>query len=361
MRLVPLATAVLVALGIYYWFVARHDGAEPPAVASMAVAETKAAETPAVPVATVTSIAQPIVNRLVLRGQSQAARSVQVAAETAGRVVSEPLRAGASVAKGQVLCRIDAGSRMAALAEAQAGLAEAQAEADAAATLSEKGFTAPTTLKARRATLRAAQAKVDEVLLDLSRLEIMAPFDGVLETDTAEFGSRLSPGEHCANVIDLSEVKARAYVAETEVDLLTEGQPARARLINGMEVEGTLTFLSRMSDPTTRTYAVDVTIDNPDGRIRDGMTTELLIDLPAASAHLLPQSALTLDDDGRLGVRVVDGDRAKFVPVKVLRDTRHGAFVSGLAQQAEVIVIGQEFVRDGGRIDPRPVAAEDLP
>ena len=70
----------------------------------------------------------------------------------------------------------------------------------------------------------------------------------------------------------------------------------------------------------------------------------MFLDLP----HLLPQSALTLDDTGALGVRVVsDGQTAQFVPVTVLRDSVEGIWVSGLDDEVSVIVVGQEYVTDG--------------
>ena len=70
-------------------------------------------------------------------------------------------------------------------------------------------------------------------------------------------------------------------------------------------------------------------------------------------AHFIPQSALTLNNEGTLGVRIVDlADTARFRPVTVLRDEAGGIWVSGLEDVADVIVIGQEFVSDGVRVRP---------
>ena len=61
----------------------------------------------------------------------------------------------------------------------------------------------------------------------------------------------------------------------------------------------------------------------------------------------MPQSALTLDDEGRLGVRTVRDGQAAFAPVSVIRDTTEGIWITGLDQESDVIVVGQEFVTDG--------------
>ncbi|MFQ5565047.1 MAG: efflux RND transporter periplasmic adaptor subunit [Paracoccaceae bacterium] len=356
MRLTSLALALLAAGALYYWFavrgptedVAARTAAEANAVAAATGAEAE--QNPPVPVMVLESQAQSTVNQLVLRGRTVAVRNVSVPAETAGLVISQPLRKGALVTKGTVLCRLDPGARAALLLEAEARLAEARVEAEAATTLSEKGFAAETTRTARQAQLEAAQAKVDLVELDIARLVIRAPFDGVLETDAAEFGSRLAPGDTCATVIDLSSVKVSGYVSEQEVDQIELGQNAIARLINGRTIPGEISFISRVSDPETRTYLVEVTLPNDDGRIRDGMTAELSIELPAEVAHLIPQTALTLDDAGRLGVRLAVDGKARFYEARIIREEIDGVWVSGLPDTAAVIVVGQEFVRDGRAI-----------
>ena len=86
---------------------------------------------------------------------------------------------------------------------------------------------------------------------------------------------------------------------------------------------------------------------NPNLLIRDGQTADMIISAGGAEAHLLPQSSLTLNNNGAIGVRTVVDGKVLFVPVEVLRDTIDGIWVLGLPAQVEVIVVGQEFVTDG--------------
>ncbi len=356
MRLTSLLLAALLVGALYYWFGIRGPNADPvlATVSESGAATPEVAPDNPVPVMVLESRAEPTSKQLVLRGRTVAVRNVSVPAETAGLVISQPLRKGTEVAADDILCRLDPGARMAQLLEAEARLAEAQVEAEAATTLSEKGFAAETTLKARQAQLEAAQAQVNLVRLDIARLVIRAPFDGVLESDTAEIGSRLDTGDTCATIIDLSEVKVSGYVSEQEVDQVAVGRNAEARLINGRKIPGQISFISRVSDPETRTYLVEVTLPNEDGRIRDGMTAELKIGLPPEIAHKIPQNALTLDDDGRLGVRLADDGKALFVPTRIIAEETDGVWVAGLPETASVIVVGQEFVRDGRAIVAQP-------
>ena len=162
----------------------------------------------------------------------------------------------------------------------------------------------------------------------------------------------MQPGSLCATVIRLDPIKLVGFVPETEVDRVQVGALAGARLVSGREVSGNVTFISRSADQTTRTFRVEIQVPNPDFSIRDGQTAEILIASEGELAHKLPGSALTLDAMGRLGVRVVGADNlVEFVPVTLLRDTVDGVWLAGLPEEADVIVVGQEFVTAGVRVE----------
>ncbi len=306
------------------------------------------------------SVAQSFSDRLVLRGRTEADRHVDVRAEIDGLVASEPIRKGAVVEAGDILCRLDAGERPAALTQARADLRQAQADFEAAQSLSARGFTSETETLSRSARLEAARAALMRAEIDMRRLEITAPFDGVLETDTAELGALMQPGSVCAALIALDPIILVGFTAERDVERIAADAVARARLVTGRRVEGTIRFISRSADPQTRTYRVEVAVPNPDLKIRDGMTAEIEIALAGKPAHFAPQSALTLDDEGRLGVRLVSEGAARFAPVDILADTPDGVWLDGLPREADIIVVGQEFVDDGAPVSARYVEAPAL-
>lgn len=377
-----------------------------------AVAETstdEASDAPSiVSVVAIHSQSSTVANGVLVRGRTEAARQVQVRSETSGRVISEPLRKGSHVTEGQLLCQLDPGTRDVSLAEAQARLAEAkarvpeaeargpealarQAEAEArlieadinlraAKRLSEGGFASETRvasaqaahesalaavqaakssvansnsgLESASAGIRAAQAGVAASEREIEKLAVTAPFGGLLETDAAEIGSFLQPGALCATVIQLNPIKLVGFVPETEVSRIQTGALAGARLATGEEVAGQVTFLSRSADPTTRTFRVEIQVDNSDLAIRDGQTAEIAISSDGLSAHLLPQSSLTLNNAGDLGVRSVGIDNiVEFLAVNVVRDTVDGIWVSGLPDNVDVIIVGQEYVIHGVPIE----------
>ncbi len=374
MRILPIVTALIVAVALYALVFERErllafagvgqEAGAPPSEVAQTAPETAEAPPPdamakaapdaadrVVSVVAIQSEAAVVDNGVMLRGETHAARQVDARAELSGLIASEPLPKGTLVQAGDLLCEIAPGNRPAQLSEAEALLADAEIGFTAADRLATGGFGSETQKLSAKATLQGAEAAVDRAETEIDRLTIHAPFRGVLESDTAELGSLMQPGEICATVLQLDPIRLVGFLPETQVDLVRIGAPAGARLATGREVQGQVTFLSRSADPETRTFRVEVEVANPDLELRDGQTADIGISAQGVSAHLVPASALTLDDSGTMGLRVVDDDsRAAFVPVRILRDTPQGIYLTGLPDTATIIVVGQEYVGDGVKV-----------
>jgi multidrug efflux system membrane fusion protein len=346
MRVSSILIAILVCLGVA-GFIFRNTSAEDEVAKPVENAEPISK---AVSVLVMKSSEQDVTSGIILRGQTAAFKSVQAKAETSGAVISQPIRKGTLVEKGELLCELEVGTKAAALAEAKARLAEATANNNASASLVKKGIVSSTQAIGREAALEAAIAGVDRAQNDLEHTKIVAPFNGLLESDTAELGDFMQPGSPCATVLALNPIKLVGYATEQQVSLIEVGATAGARLIDGSQVAGKVSFISRSADQTTRTFLVETTVANDTLSIRDGATADIYIGLAGIKGHLLPQSALTLNGEGKLGVRIAKGNIAKFAPISVIRDAAEGIWVTGLDASTDVIVTGQEYVTDGSQI-----------
>ena len=93
--------------------------------------------------------------------------------------------------------------------------------------------------------------------------------------------------------------------------------------------------------------------------MREGVTTELSVGLPPRLAQKLPGSVLILNDAGKFGVRVLNADNTtQFTPVEVIAQDIDGMWVTGLASSVNLVVLGQDYVRDGEKVDPAVETAE---
>ncbi|MBL4870056.1 MAG: hypothetical protein JKX72_03780 [Robiginitomaculum sp.] len=82
--------------------------------------------------------------------------------------------------------------------------------------------------------------------------------------------------------------------------------------------------------------------------LKAGVTASLEISAGRVKAHLIPASVLTLDDSGRIGVRHLDIDnRVRFSVVNTIDEQDVGIWVTGLPDQTDLIIRGQDFVSEG--------------
>ena len=334
--------------------------------------EENGASTALQSVRTSTYVAQPWSIEVPLRGRTQAKASVGAVAETAGIVDAVHVTKGQTVAVGDLLCTLDQGTRAAAVAQAQAGLeqanaglAQAQSDYDTNAELRAKGLAAPNTarqlevaLTGAKAAISSAQAALDNAQAELERTEIHAKVAGVVQDPLVVAGAMLGMGQPCATIVQLDPMVFIGQVPEARIGLAKLGLPAKIKTITNQEVEGKVTFISATADAATRSFPIEIELPNADGAIRDGITATATVTMGTAPAHLLPQSVLTLNDDGVLGISSVVEGSVKFLPVTIASDTREGVWVLGLPLSVDIITVGQEYVVDGQAVDATNVPVE---
>lgn len=295
-----------------------------------------------------------------LRGRTQAKATVTAVAETAGAVDTVHVTKGQRVEAGDLLCTLDQGTRAAALAQAEAALAQAQLNFDTNADLRARGLAPANTANAAEVGLAQAKAGLDNAKAELDRTVISAKASGLVQDPVAVAGAMLNPGSPCATIVQLDPMIFSGMVPEAHIGLAKTGLDATVKTVTGQTVEGKVTYISSVADNATRTFAAEIEIPNADFAIRDGVTAEAIVNIGTAPGHLLPQSVLTLDDDGMLGVRTVEDGKVAFHPVTIVSDTREGVWVTGLPVIADVITVGQENVTTGQPVEasPAPETAE---
>ncbi len=299
------------------------------------------------------SVSRPMVNEIVLLGRTKASRQATLSGETPGRIIGVEAREGSALKHGQSIARLAIDDRAAILSEAKAQLAQRELEFEAASKLQLKGFQSRARLAEAAARQDAARAKLARIEVDIRRTVIRAPFDGVLQYRAVELGDYVAKGDPVAIIMDLDPILVVGHLSEREVKKIRVGSAGYARLVTGEEVAGTVRYISSAADGDTRTFVIELEVENPNNQILQGLTSELRLPLAKIKAHLMSPAVLTLADDGTVGVKIVAADdRVEFVPVKILGDTPRGIWVSGLPPTVTLITVGHEFVQVGVRVKP---------
>ena len=347
-RSLLIATAIFIAAVVWVLSgqVAQRGGetaAAPPTAAPP--------EQPPMQVRVVISKATERADAVVLQGRAEPSRAVALKAELRGRVIDLPVAKGARVKAGDILLRFDPEDRPAGLAQARAAVDQRRLEFEAAQSLNRRGHATDVQLATAKAQYDAALALLARAEVEIANLVIRAPFDGVVEKRDAELGDFLDLGKPAVTVVSLDPLRVTGYAAERSLPGLRLGGPAQARFLDGVNLPARVTFIASTAETETRTFRVEVDVANPDHRLAGGLTAQIALPLPVRRAHFLPSSALSLADDGTVGLKTAeDGDIAAFRPVEILGMTAGGVWVTGLPDAARVIVVGHEFVSAGARV-----------
>jgi len=296
--------------------------------------------------------AKPKISHVVLRGRTEADRNVFIAAETTGIIEEIFFEKGENVLKGEIICKQSVDARQAKLDEANALMKQKELEWQASKTLVEKGYRSKTQLAASSASYDASKALVKQMEQELDNINIRAPFDGIFNEKLAEIGDFLSIGRPCGRVVDYNPIKITAQVSEKEISKLRNGILGQASLSTGEKVNGIVTYVSNTADAATRTFRIEMEVNNDDFKYKDGITAEIFIPVEEIQGHLIPPSSLTLNEEGEVGVRhIVNRNIAKFSKIEILGDENQFVWISGLPEKVTIITVGHEFVSNGEEVN----------
>jgi membrane fusion protein, multidrug efflux system len=297
----------------------------------------------------ISSSSYPLIVRV--RARTEANRDVDLRAELSGRVVSVPVAKGQLVKAGEVICEQAVEDRQLRLTESESALERAQMEYDGSLRLKSGGYQSRTAIAAAKSRLGTAKASLKRRQVDLVNLKIRAPFDGIVDSRPVEVGDYMERGDTCATVLDLDPLVVSGRVSEAEVGRIPANGDITATLLTGEVVNGKVRFIQRSSDKVTRTFRVEATVTNPALALHGGITAQLQIVTGAVAAHVVPATLLSLDDEGNLGVRILDDNRhVLFVSVELIGDHPEGVWVTGLPERPLLITVGQEYVSSGEKV-----------
>ncbi|HYE48654.1 MAG TPA: efflux RND transporter periplasmic adaptor subunit [Azospirillaceae bacterium] len=344
------AIAGAITVGAVLWVLSGQFGG---GAAETKGPEAAKAEAPLQSVRVAKLSAVPMTAEVLMPGRTEASRRVDLRAEVRGRVAEVLAERGRPVREGDVVLRIEKNDREVALAQARALVAQRELEFRAAEQLQSKGFNSQVRYSEAKAALDAARASLRRAELDLANLEVRAPFDGVLNQRSVEVGNYVDVKDPVATLVDLDPLRVVGFATERDVAAIRVGGPGKARLVNGTEVEGSVTYVSSSADAATRTFRVEMEVANPEGRVVDGLTAELRLPVATRPAHLVSPGVLTLDDKGTIGVKLVDAQNVvQFVPVQLLGHGDKGVWLGGLPERITLITVGQDFVVAGQKVAP---------
>ena len=313
--------------------------------------EKKIVEAPIPKVQTTMMEAQQVSREITLYGRTEPDRIATLRAEVQGQVTEIFVREGQTVKAGDKLVAIDDNDLKQRISAAKATLAQRLIELKGAQSLGQKGYQSEAALAQAQANVETAKAQLKGLELSLKKTLFVAPFDGVLNERMVEVGDLLRDGDKVVTVVDLHPLVIEADVTENYISQISVGQQAQGRMVSGESLQGSVRYISSVSNEGTNTFKIEVQVDNQDGQYVAGMSTEVAIPLRQTWAVKISPAVMALDESGNLGVKTVVDKRVNFVPIDIVKSDSEGVWLAGLGQRAEVITLGHGYVKDGDEVD----------
>lgn len=341
--------AALLTLGIAAWvlggYAIKSAGKETPDEPAVAKAVAP------VTVSVRTQEAKPVEQFIVAQGQAEPNRTVTIRAETKGQISEILADEGASVAAGDVIVRLEANDRKAMLLRAEARVREQQSAYEASESLGKKGYQTQRQADQIFSSLQTAKAELEEARIELERIEIKAPFEGVVLSSPMEIGAYVDVNGEVATIVDNDPLVVSVRIPQQDVSALKLGQPANVTFATGQQRDGKIRYIAARADEDTRTFRVEVELPNPNGEIPSGISAEAKVPTGTVMAHFVSPAALSLNDEGKLGIKTVDEhNKVTFHTASIVLSDVDGAWITGLPPQARIITLGHGFVQIGEEV-----------
>jgi multidrug efflux system membrane fusion protein len=298
-----------------------------------------------------TRYASKIHNSVELYGRTEPDRVTTIKAEIRGKVVEVLAKRGSRVVKGQVIVKLSLNDLPAQLTQAKALLKQREIEYSGTKKLNKSGYQGEVQLAQAFSALEAVKADIARLTIDINNAVIKAPFAGVLNTRYVEVGDYLSLGDDIARVIDLNPMIVRAHVTEHQIGSLSVGQSAIVTLLNKKEIQGEVRYIASVGDDATNTFKVEIAINNDQHQLFSGLSSAVNIPLEEVPAIKISPALLALDEQGNIGVKIVVNSRVNFIPINIIKSESDGIWLTGLGDKADIITLGQGFVRAGDKVE----------
>jgi len=296
---------------------------------------------------------------VVVTGRSQASKRVDIKAETNGLITTLLKEEGQRVVEGDILARLEIRDRQSRVQEAKGRVNQRQIEYNASRKLAKEGFNSKVRLAQSLADLENAKAILKDVQSALTKTTIMAPFDGIIAEQSMEAGDYMALGTSIFTIVDLDPIEFTGYVSERQIDKVDMGKDTLVEFLDGSAAQGVVNYVAPAADEQTRTFRVVISMANKEFSIKEGLTATLRIPASEKRAYKISPSILSLDDNGVIGVKIVDAQNiVKFAPVNILADKTDAMWVEVKRQSGPLrfITVGQEFV--GTEQEVEPVASD---
>ncbi len=322
-----------------------------------------------------------IVESMTVVGNLVGAATVEAVPKVSGRLDDVTVRLGDRVRRGQQLAKVEDSEireqvkqaqasfdvAVATIRQREADLKLAQTNLDRSKNLFERQLIPKQTFDDTEARYQAAaaqvdlaraqhaqaQARLDELKINLANTVIASPVSGFVGKRALDPGAWVTPNSSFISVVDISIVRLIANIVEKDLRRIKAGMKANVAVdaFPDEQFVGRVAHVAPVLDPATRTATIEVDIDNAAFRLKPGMYAKVTFTVEHKQNILTVPTNAVVDIGGKKGVFVPsEGDVAKFHPIEIGMSDVAQIEVNGIGEGTRIITTGATSLREGDRI-----------
>ena len=289
------------------------------------------------------------------QGTVKTMKNINVYPEMPGQLLEVLVVEGQKVEKDQVLARIDDGGLLAQLAQAKSQLLLAETVFNRQERLWSQNIGSEIQFLQAKTQFESAEKAVDALSLQAEKSVVRAPFDGTVDQIFKEPGTIVAPGmgSELFRVVNIDEVYVEVDVPETHITSISEGSKVHVNLSAiGEEIEARITRVSKVINPSNRSFTVEIPLDNKSGFIRPNLMASVAInDYSNNSAIMIPQSVVSENAEGQQYCFALEESTEGYIAKRLIIETGKTSedfieVLDGVEKGALLITEGAKKVSD---------------
>jgi multidrug efflux system membrane fusion protein len=284
-------------------------------------------------------------------GASKASKKINLLSETSGEIYQIHHKKGRTININEPVATIQLEDRSQSLKQVRAAYELAKHSLNITRQLAKENFRSDINLKTAKVDYETAATNLAKIEKEIKNTVISAPFKGVLGDVLLEEGSVVTPGTPVATLLNLDPILIQLYISEKDYGRVSLNSSAKVRFSNDEKLSGNITFISSIADQNTHMFLVEVSMENPNFKIPEGVTAQVDIPTIDQKVHKINPSVLSLDPDGNTVVKVINADsKVESYSVKLAQSVGDSIWVTGLPDEAIIIDYGSSFVNAGEKV-----------
>lgn len=296
---------------------------------------------------------------LELQGSVQTKMNVLISPEMSGVLTAVYVKEGQAVKKGQVLAKIDDNGLSNQLVQLKVQAELAKTTYERQKRVWDQKIGSEIQFLQAKANYEAQTNAVTQFEKNLAKINITAPFSGIIDDVIIEQGNLVSPGMGVFRIVNLNNMYIETDVPESYIASVKKGEHVEVEFpILGKKMQSTIRQAGNFINPANRTFKVEVLVPNKDGNIKPNLTAKLKInDYSNENAILIPQSIISENANGEQYIFIVENIKDKIGVAKkafITTGKTNGddiEVISGLSKGLEVVKEGARSVKDKQEVE----------